>query len=72
MYVGQPKTFSEGRGLSDLDKQTDSSEETERILINLSPRAEREAEWVPETSPKAPRARQHVEQDHLNLSPRTW
>ena len=44
MNVGQPKTFSEGRGLSDLDKQTDSSEETERILINLSPRAEREAE----------------------------
>ena len=55
MNVGQPETFSEGRGLSDLDKQTDSSEENEIILINLSPRAEREAE-----------------QDHLNLSARTW
>ena len=59
MQVGQPTTSSEGRGLSDLNKKTDSSEETDRILINLSARAEREAE-------------QHVEQDHLNLSPRTW
>ena len=51
MYLGQPTTSRKARGLSDLDKQTASSEETERILINLSPRAEREAERVSETSP---------------------
>ena len=38
MYVGKPTTASEERGLSVLDKLSASSEETERILINLSER----------------------------------